>query len=217
MIEEIRNNVEQFLHRTDYNTSVDTMIRAELIGLGIISGENNMKWETPNREYTIDISREDGQLWMDDTRFIMILKFFNNIGVNLAEVRFNEIFMVELLYRMILFFTDMIGPFDLYCETYNLTMESYIFRFNRTSPSVTVMELWRYSKISEYQSRIVRIEMSNDKYTELTFKLFFATLSDIDVVAADVWQPPTYSDLSPGKRIDLNNKISIIEEFISAC
>lgn len=215
MLEELRNDVEQFLNNTGSYTSTDSMVRAELMGFGIVSGEEGMKWETAGRDFTIDISRDDGQLWMEDTRFIIKLRFFNNLGVNLAEIRFNEIFMVDLLYHMVLFMADHIGPFDLYCETYNLTMEGYLFRFNRISATITIMEIWRHSKVEGYQSRVLRIEMSDEKYNELIFRLFFATLSDIDVAAADIWHPSVESDISSVDRVNLHNKLQIVEEYVA--
>lgn len=176
------------------------IIREELKGMGVIDGNDNMIWKSPDRNYTFKISRSE----LDNVnpllpRFIISIIIENEIGIKILELRFSEIDAVRILDNIEVFcggdefynegenFIIPINPTNTSLNSYMIYLEN-IYKVDTLKIGNNTKTIYKdiAFKIKQYNpldgSLIDRVSMllSYEDINDLAFKLFFECLIDID-------------------------------------
>jgi hypothetical protein len=176
------------------------IIREELKGIGVIDGDDNMIWKSPDKSYIFKISRSELEnLNPLYPRFIISIIIENNIGIKILELRFSELDAVRILDNI-----------EVFCngEVYYQVQDNFIIPINPNNTSLNSFIIYLENvydvetvtvgnntktiyndisfKIKQYNpldgSLIDRVSMllSYEDINDLAFKLFFECLIDID-------------------------------------
>lgn len=108
------------------------IIREELKGVGVIDGDENMIWKSPDKHYTFKISRTElgnNNLYNNLPRYMVTVEVLNEIGIKMFNMRFNELDAVRILDNIQEFtggaYTDTGCSFIIPINASNTLMNSY--------------------------------------------------------------------------------------------
>ena len=169
--------------------------------ININGGNETMEWYSPNNEFKFVINRYENTLWNNenDGHFVITVYIYNNIGILLAQLKFSEIDAIRILDSINEFQYEMecqTGSSELiYINANNLRLDNkmiYLERLNVCPPDdYEIIPGYRFRdinfRINQYSPfhqtiiNIVNIVLSTEELEELSFKLFFYTLIDIDL------------------------------------
>lgn len=194
----IRDLVKNYLYNIgEYDMDKEyNMVKDELRGLGVINGDEGSTWISPDKNYVFKINRYENKLWNSNLgQYIIEIDIESSIGYRITKLRFSEIDATIIL--------DNIANFNDYCKNSTDAYCIYI-NPNNTRVNTTIIELNNIFMIgnnsSNYNSRpdisfsikqynplyenmvpLVTMRLTEKELRDLSFKIFFMTLIDIDI------------------------------------
>lgn len=168
--------------------------------MGLIRGDEEMEWISPNREFKFVINRYENRLWNNDQdgHYVITIDIINMIGVHIIQIKFSEIDAVRILDSINTFLYDWNGgsgeSMTIYMEApNNLRMENEIiymerilvdeekeYKENNTIRDI-LFQIRQYSSFHETLIPIVTTVLGTEELENLAFQIFFYSLIDIDI------------------------------------
>lgn len=199
LIDSIKSDVKEYCYNVYGGDEFmeNEILNMELKNLGIINGEDEMVWKSPDKSICFEVSREYSTMNLPSKtsyRYICTLNVKNNLGITLDSFKFTEIDTINILEAFVYFhepeycyfyfdhddhnvvYTN-ISPQDTSMETRTISLEHI-----SSGPTESVMfTLQKYNPFYQQIVPIVKIPMTYEQLNDLAFHLFFAILIDIEV------------------------------------
>ena len=167
---------------------------------GIIKGDEEMEWISPNKEFKFLINRYENRLWNNeqDGHYIITIDIINMIGVHIIQIKFSEIDAVRILDAINTFLYDWDGgvgeSMSIYIDPSNLRLEHeiiYLERLRTNDMNDEYIEthtirdisfqIRQYSSFHQTLITILNLTLGTEELEELAFDIFFYSLIDIDI------------------------------------
>lgn len=182
------------------NMTVEQHLMIEMKIMGLIRGDEEMEWISPNREFKFIINRYENRLWNNEQNghYVITIDTANIIGVLITQIKFSEIDAIRILDSINNFLYDMDGGYGesmtIYMETpNNLRMENKIiyleriivdeekeYKENNIIRNIK-FQILQYSSFHETLIPIITILVGTEELEDFAFKIFFYSLIDIDI------------------------------------
>lgn len=168
------------------------LLDSELKSLGIINGDDEMVWKSPDNSIYFEVSREYSSTKTGlgtGYQYICTLNVKNNLGIVLDTLKFTELDAIRILDSFVYFnepdyisddhnvvYID-ISPQDTSMEHRTIVLEQIL-----SGPMTSVLfTLQKYNPFHQQIVPIVKIPMTYEQLNDLAFHLFFAILIDIEI------------------------------------
>lgn len=194
-----------------------SIIKSELRGIGVLDGDENMIWKSPDNNYTFRMSRSElynDNFYNNMPRYIINVEVLNEIGIKMFEMKFSELDAIRILDNIQEFaggdmyyqtgdgFIIPINAKNTLLDSYEIQLE-YIYEVEdktmsainydpteKYDPSMCdnsrfvyrdiLMKIVQYNPIENRLITRVTIKLDCDEINDFAFKLFFASIMDID-------------------------------------
>lgn len=219
----LRNDIKEFCYNVygDSNYMENEILRSELKNLGIINGDDEMVWKSPDNSLIFEVLREYSTLNCPSERgyrYICTIKCENNLRVPLFEIIFTELDAIDILfnisefvdrahiYRQLLespYSYDQIDREEsayINLSLFGTNMEQYSLYIEDTdicNIPYCILKFNKYNPMHEMMTNMVTLQLTYDQLCDFSFHLFFAILIDIDI-------PEEYDE-----------KMLVIEDFVT--
>ena len=175
----------------------------------VIKDDDNMVWYSPNKMYKFDIQRYDGKGNFTNTNecgnYIIEIKIYNNIGVEMYKIRMNELDLVRVVDNMSFYQYETgfesyasivigLNPMNNCSQFMNeprikltrvvedmIPPEFYGVIFDKKMDEYRDNHLliYDYNYYTKTETPILSIYISDTELDELTYDLYFVGLIDI--------------------------------------
>lgn len=191
LVNSIKDSVSEYC----YNVYGDPMrekdiINNELKSLGIINGEDEMAWKSPDKSLYFEASREDSSVkTLSDGgyRYVCTLSIKNNLKMPISEIKFTELDCIRILEG----FVDFVYPEWYYNDNTvyiainpNGNLDTYTIELSEIpigDIKGVLFKITKYNTIYQQVVPVVTIPMEFVQLQNLAFHLFFSLLIDIEV------------------------------------
>jgi len=188
--------------------SVQNATLMNMMEMGVIENKEDMEWRSPFGQYIFRIKRYEPELRFGDYNYRIEINIFNNLGVFVTKLQFNEIDAVRIIdnINFIIFDCNYEAYSSIYIEVSmdtNLDCKSLYLQilpldgddvytnnnnlnpiyYNNVYDDVRDIDfkILNYNPIKEQQVPIVNFNASPGELEELAFCIYFACLIDIDI------------------------------------
>ena len=168
------------------------ILNSELRSLGILNGEDEMVWKSPDKSIYFEVSRDYSSTKSglgQGYQYICTLNVKNNLGIGIDTMKFTELDAIRILDSFVYFhepdyisddhnvvYID-IPPCDTSMEHRTIVLEQIL-----DGPTTSVLfTLQKYNPFYQQIVPIVKMPMTYEQLNDLAFHLFFAILIDIEV------------------------------------
>lgn len=193
MIDTLRENAKEFCYHLYGNDDfmVNEIVRAEMKNLGIINGDDEMIWKSPDKSLYFEVIREDSYSNCPiegGYRYICTINCKNMLNVPMFSLNFTEIDAVRILYEIAYFCSYdnwmanekryiYINPSSTVMENYIIELENIkVYEFDNV-----LFKINKYNPINEMVVNVVTMTLTYEQLCDLCFHIFFALLIDIDL------------------------------------
>ena len=165
-----------------------TILRLELIDMGIIDSENTMTYTSPDNLYIFKIERIDNA-YIDPeigSQYTNIITIYNNLNIKLCEMRFNEFDCVKILSNIAQFVDGVYN--DMTTDTYfihiglDVNMINTLFRISVSEYDMIpfTLKVQQYNPHLGQMADIVTMHMEIQDLVDFAFRIFFQCIIDLD-------------------------------------
>lgn len=193
IIDSIKNDVLEYRYSVYGDGLMEKeLLNSELKSLGIINGEDEMVWNSPDRSICFEVSRDYSTTKSgleDGYQYICTLNVKNNLGINLDTLKFTELDAIRILDSFVYFNSpDYISDdhnvvyIDIHPQDTSMEFRTIVLEQILSGPTTSVLfTLQKYNPFYQQIVPIVKIPMTYEQLNDLAFHLFFAILIDIEV------------------------------------
>ena len=168
------------------------LLNTELRSLGILNGEDEMVWKSPDKSIYFEVSRDYSTTKSSleqGYQYICTLTVKNNLGITLDVAKFTELDAIRILDSFVYFHEpDYISDdhnvvyIDIAPHTTNMEYRTIVLEQILSGPTTSVLfTLQKYNPYYQQIVPIVKIPMTYEQLNDLAFHLFFAILIDIEI------------------------------------
>ena len=194
-IRNLVNSIKDSVSEYCYNVYGDSMrekdiINNELKSLGIINGEDEMVWKSPDNSLYFEVSRENSSVKTSSDGgylYICTISIKNNLKMPISDIKFTELDCIRILEG----FVDFVYPEWYYNDNTvyininpNSVLDTYTIELSEIpigDIKGVLFKITKYNTIYQQVVPIVTIPMRFDQLQNLAFHLFFSLLIDIEV------------------------------------
>ena len=193
MIDTLRENAREYCYYVYGNDDfmVYEIMRAEMKSLGIINGDDEMIWKSPDKSLYFEVIREDSNSNLPSEggyRYICTINCKNMLNVPMFSLNFTEIDAVRILYEISYFCSYenwmanekryiYINPSNTVMEQYIIELENIkVFDFDNV-----LFKINKYNPMNKMIANVVTMTLNYDQLVDFCFHIFFALLIDIDL------------------------------------
>lgn len=192
IVNELKNNIKDFC----YGMYGDTMreneiLNSELKGLGIINGDDEMVWKSPDQSLIFEVSRDYSHSKTGieaGYQYICTINVKNNIGIPITKILFTELDAIRILSGFVDFATPSyyvqdnviyidINPNNTYLEKHTIVLQNIKIE----NMDNVLFQINKYNPYQQMIANVVTIPMTHEQLNDLAFHLFFALLIDIEI------------------------------------
>lgn len=192
LIDSLRNDIKEFCYELygDDNFMVDEIMKNELKGLGIINGDDEMIWKSPDKSLYFEVIREDANYSREEFkgyRYICTINVKNNLSVPICRISFSELDAIRILHSIAEFCSsDYILDDTIFIPMGIMNgLDSYTLSLENITPpgelDTVILRIEKYNPIYQCMANVVTLHLTYEQLNDLSFHLFFSLLIDIDV------------------------------------
>lgn len=194
IIKSLKSDIREFcysIYGEYYDMREKELLNAELRGLGILNGDDEMVWTSPDKSLYFEVSRDysSSKTGLEEGyQYICTLNIKNNLGVPLAKILFTELDAIRILSGFVDFATPSysntpntvyidINPNNTYLEKHTIVLQS----IKLENMDCVLLQLNKQIPYNNYIANVVTIQMTHEQLNDLAFHIFFAILIDIEI------------------------------------
>lgn len=164
-----------------------TILRLELIDMGVIDENEIMTYTSPDKQYIFKIDRiENLYTEPNGAQYTNIITIYNNLNIKICEMRFNEFDCVKILSIVAQFVDDVYN--DMVIDSYFINIGLDVNMINTLFKiSVSEYEYIPFTlKVQQYNPHlgqmvdIVTMHMETQDLVDFAFRIFFQCIIDLD-------------------------------------
>jgi hypothetical protein len=104
-LNDIISSIKEYVSEYNYSVHGDNMyeneiVKSELKSLGIINGDDEMIWKSPDKSLYFEVNREDAYCSREEFkgyRYICTINVKNNLSVPICKISFSELDAIRIL------------------------------------------------------------------------------------------------------------------------
>lgn len=194
-LNDIVSSIKEYVSEYNYSVHGDNMyeneiVKSELKSLGIINGDDEMVWNSPDKSLCFEVSRDYSTLKTGveaGYQYICTINVKNNLNMSICTINFSELDAIRILEG----FVEFSNPTFFNSNNYvyipmnpNIGLDTYSIEIEQVKFGELygcLFKINKYNPIQEMVVPVLSIPLTFEQLQDLAFHIFFSLLIDIEV------------------------------------